>query len=139
MTGASPSLRRVAARKRPALAAPALPGDAGPEQWSADAGEGDVVTLLIPPHAQRERSFEVFCRLEVSNRSGHADATHGLRVLVDGALEWARSVPTDPGSTDSLDYRLRRTVPVGQALRLTAKAEVRRAVRNGLTITAREE
>ena len=98
-----------------------------------------MATLVIPPHAQRERSFEIFCRLEVANRAGHADATHGLRVLVNGALEWSRSVPTHAGRADSLDYRLRRTVPAGQALRLTAKAEVHRAARLGLTITAQEE
>jgi hypothetical protein len=45
-------------------------------------------------------------------------------VLVDGAHEWSRQVPTDAGGRDSLDVRFRRTVPVGQPLRLTAIAEV---------------
>ncbi len=98
-----------------------------------------MAVLAIPPHAQRERGFEVFCRLEVQNKGGHAGATHGLRVLVNGALEWSRSVPTQAGGADSLDYRLRLTVPAGQALRVTAKAEVHRAVRTGLAITAEEE
>ena len=131
MKGTGPARRRVAAA--------ATPAEARREQWSADAGDRDVVTLVIPPHAWRERSFEVFCRLDVSNQGGHADATHGLRVLVNGALEWSRNVPTHAGGADALDYRLRRTVPVGQALRLSATAEVHRALRLGLTITAQEE
>ncbi len=110
-----------------------------PERWSADAGSRDVAVLAIPPHAQRERSFEVFCRLDVSNRAGHADATHGLRVLVNGALEWSRSVPTHAGGADSLDYRLRRTVPVGQALRVTASAETKHSSRVSLRISAAED
>ncbi len=136
MSGASPPRRRAAPRK---ASAAAMPGDARREHWSADAGERDVAVLAIPPHAQRERSFEIFCRLEVANRGGHADATHGLRVLVDGALEWSRSVPTHAGGNDSLDLRLRRTVPAGQSLRVTASAETKRSTRLLLKITAEEE
>lgn len=109
------------------------------ERWSADAGERDVAQLVIPPHAQRERRFEIFCRIEVSNKAGHADATHGLRVLVDGALEWSRNVPTHAGGSDSLDLRLRRTVPAGQTLRVTARAETKRSARLSLRINAEEE
>jgi len=98
-----------------------------------------VAVLAIPPHAQRERSFEIFCRLEVANKGSHADATHSLRVLVNGALEWSRSVPTLAGGNDSLDLRLRRTVPAGQALRVTASAETKRSTRLLLTITAEED
>lgn len=139
MTGVSPARRRAAPRKAAAAAAPAKPADAGREHWSADAGERDVVVLAIPPHARRERRFEIFCRLEVTNKAGHADATHGLRVLVDGALEWSRNVATQADGTDSLDLRLRRTVPAGQALRVTAKAETQRSTRLRLTITADED
>ena len=109
------------------------------ERWSADVGSRDVAVLVVPPHAQRERSFEVFCRLEVANKGGHSDATHGLRVLVDGALEWSRSVPTHTGGTDSLDFRLRRTVPAGQALRVTASSDTQRSTRLQLNITAEED
>ncbi|MGK2897193.1 MAG: hypothetical protein ACSLE9_00700 [Burkholderiaceae bacterium] len=66
-----------------------------PERWSADAGHRDVVKLDIPADALRERRFEFFCRLAV--RGARSDANPGMRVLVDGALEWSRSVPTDPG------------------------------------------
>lgn len=136
----APRHRRRAAKAAPAAAAAtaAQSGDAR-EHWAADAGSRDVAALHIPPHAQRERSFEIFCRLEVANRSGHADATHGLRVLVDGALAWSREVPTDAGGADSLDFRLRRSVPAGQPLRVTASATTRRAQQTRLTITADEE
>jgi hypothetical protein len=48
-------------------------------------------------------------------------------------------VSTDPGGRDSLDVRFRRIVPVGQPLRLTAIAEVDRAVPLGLSISADED
>ena len=108
-----------------------------PERWAANAGTRDVARLDIPADAQRERSFEIFCRLVVS--TGRGDATHGMRVLVNGALEWTRSMPTHPGGEDSLDLRLRRTVPVGRPLRVVATCELRGAVRVGLTVSADEE
>ncbi len=110
-----------------------------PEHWSADSDHRDVAKLDIPADAQRERRFEVFCHLVVSNKAGRTDATHGLRVLVNGALEWERSVATQPEGTDSLDLRLRRTVPVGQPLRVTATCALRGAQRVSLTITADED
>jgi hypothetical protein len=142
-TGQRAGAKRRRARAIDKEAAAVVPGaalaDTQREHWSADAGSRDVVTLAIPPHAQRERSFEVFCRLEVSNKGGHADATHGLRVLVNGALEWSRNVPTQPGGSDSLDLRLRRMVPAGQALRVTASAETKRSTRVSLRISAEED
>ena len=107
-----------------------------PERWSADAGHRDVVKLDIPADALRERRFEIFCRLVV--RGARSDASHGMRVLVDGALEWSRSVPTDPGGSDSLDLRLCRTVPPGRPLRLSATCELRGAQRVRLSIDAEE-
>ena len=139
MTGASPARPRAVPRRAGLAATTARPADARREHWSADAGERDVVVLAIPPHAQRERSFEIFCRLEVANKAGHTDATHRLRVLVNGALEWSRTVATHADGNDSLDLRLRRTVPVGLALRVTASAETKRSTRLLLTITADEE
>jgi hypothetical protein len=109
------------------------------ERWSAEAGARDVVRLDIPAHSQRERTFELFCRLVVSNKAGRSDATHAMRVLVDGALEWSRSVKTQIDGPDSLDLRLRRTVPVGRPLRLSATGEVRGAQRVSLSISAEEE
>jgi hypothetical protein len=110
-----------------------------PERWSASAGARDVVRLDIPADAQRERTFEIFCRLVVNNKAGRTDATHAMRVLVDGALEWTRSMPTHADGEDSLDLRLRRTVPVGRPLRLSASCELRGAQRVSLSISAEEE
>ena len=110
-----------------------------PEHWSADAGLRDVVQLDIPADAHRERHFEIFCRLVVVNKAARTDATHAMRVLVNGALEWTRTVPTPAGDNDSLDLRLRRTVPVGRPLRVTATSELRGALRVSLMISADEE
>ena len=115
------------------------PERVSPEHWSADAGPRDAVKLDIPADAQRERTFEIFVRLVVSNKTARADATHALRVLVDGALEWQRSVSTSADSTDSLDLRLRRTVPLGRPLRLNAACELRGCQRVSLSISADEE
>ena len=111
---------------------------AQPEHWSAHAGTRDVARLDIPPDAHRDRSFEIFVSLAVHNRAERSGATHGLRVLVNGALEWQRTVPTHPGPGDTLDLRLTRTVPLGQPLRLTATSEVVGAVRVSLKISADE-
>jgi hypothetical protein len=110
-----------------------------PERWNADSGQRDVVKLDIPADATRERSFEIDVRLVVANKSGRPDATHALRVLVDGALEWSRTAPTHADGPDSLDLRLRRTVPVGRPLRLSASCELRGAQRTRLSISAEED
>lgn len=107
-----------------------------PEHWAAEAGARDVVRLDIPADALHERTFEIFVRLAV--RTSRNDAKHSLRVLVDGALEWSRSVPTQFGE-DSLDLRLRRSVAAGRPLRLVATCELRGAVRVSLAINADEE
>ena len=109
-----------------------------PEHWSASAGTRDVARLDIPPDAHRDRTFEVFVSLAVHNRAERPGASHSLRVLVNGALEWQRTVPTHPGPGDTLDLRLTRTVPLGHALRLTATSEVVGTARVSLTISADE-
>ncbi len=110
-----------------------------PERWSADSGRHDVVRLDIPADARRERSFEIYCRLVVSNKTGRADATHAMRVLIDGALEWSRSIVTHADGEDTLDVRLHRTLPTGRSLRLAATCELHRAQRLSLSISADEE
>jgi hypothetical protein len=108
-----------------------------PEHWLIDAGAADVATLDIPPDAQRTRRFEIDCRFVVAHRA--AGATHGMRVEVDGALEWTRQAPTEnPGATDSMDYHFRRDVPVGRPLRIVVKTEIRHVQRVGLVIEAEE-
>lgn len=127
-------------RARPPSPPPPAPAERRPEHWSADAGHRDVVKLDIPADASRERRFEIYVRLVAANPAGRADATHALRVLVDGALEWSRSAPTPGDGPDSLELRLARTVPVGRPLRLNATCAVRGgAQRVALTITADEE
>ena len=110
-----------------------------PEHWSAESGHRDVVKLDIPADALRERRFEIFVRLVVANPGGRTDATHALRVLVDGALEWSRSAATQADGSDSLDLRLRRSVPPGRPLRVSASCELRGAQRVRLSIDADEE
>lgn len=116
------------------------PAERRAEHWSADAGHRDVVKLDIPADAYRERRFEIFVRLVVANPAARREATHALRVLVDGALEWSRSADTPTDGPDSLDLRLARTVPVGRPLRLTATCAVRGgAQRVSLSISADED
>ncbi|HET9645851.1 MAG TPA: hypothetical protein VFP68_21415 [Burkholderiaceae bacterium] len=109
------------------------------ERWSVEAGTADVATLVIPADAQRDRRFEISCRFVVAQRAGD-NAFHGMRIDVDGALEWSRRLPTqNPGHTDSIDYRFRRDVPAGQPVRVRVKTEVRGAARISVTIEADEE
>lgn len=110
-----------------------------PERWAAESTTRDVVRLDIPADAAQERHFEISCRLVARNRAAKADATHAMRVLVDGALEWSRSVTTHTDGDDSLDLRIRRTVPVGRPLRLTASCELRGSTRVSLAIVAEED
>lgn len=118
---------------QPASSAPLPP----PEQWLRNAGTADVAVLAIPPDAHRDRRFDVFCRFVVASKG--EDARHGMRVEVNGAQEWSRQVPTEnPGHTDSLDYRFRRDVPAGQALRVVVKTQVQRSARVELSIEAEE-
>lgn len=129
MAAQRPARRRGAAPER---------GRIEREHWSVETPRGDVARLDIPAHAQRERRFEIYCSLSVTH-PGNGVAHHALRVLVDGAQEWSRRVATDAGGRDTLDLRFRREVPIGRALRLTAIAEVDRAVPLLLSISAEED
>ena len=125
----------MATKRRAASAAASASAS---ERWAVESRGDDVAHLDIPAHASRERRFEVYCSYAVMHRDAGA-AQHGLRVLVDGAHEWSRRVPTDNGARDTLDLRFRRTVPVGRALRVTAIGEAEGATPLGLTITAEED
>ena len=119
----------------PATAAPVEPRK--PERWGIDAGDADVATLVIPADSFRPRHFEIDCRLVVAAVA--AGAHHGMRVDVDGALEWTRRAPTEsPGQTDSIDYHFRRELPPGQPLRIVVKTQARGARRVRLVIEAEE-
>ncbi len=107
------------------------------ERWRADAGTGDVATLTIPADARRPRRFEIDCRFVVARKA--PGARHGMRVEVDGALEWTRRAPTEnPGDTDSTDYHFRRDIPAGRTLRIVVKTDAKLAQRVALTIEAEE-
>jgi hypothetical protein len=121
---------------------------AGPERWSRDAGSADVAVLDIPASAQRDRVFEIDVGLTVRSaapgdaaRAKAAAPSHALSVELNGAREWSRHIPTsNPGETDTLDWRCRRVVPLGQALRIRAITQVSGQVqRVRLLVTAEEE
>jgi len=109
-----------------------------PERWSVESAGDDVAQLDIPADASRERTFEVYCSLAVRRREG-ASATHSLCVLVDGAQEWSRRVPTHDGPRDTLEVRLRRTVPVGRPLRIGAIGQAEGGAVLRLSIVAEED
>lgn len=108
------------------------------ERWRLDAGDRAIARLDVPPHATRERVFEIDVRFVVRAGAGR-DPQHGLRVLIDGAQEWSRRLPTAREGEDGLEWRQRRTVPVGQPLRIQAQTEVRHALRLRLVVSAVEE
>jgi len=109
-----------------------------PERWRLDAGDRAIARLDVPPHATRERVFEIDVRFVVKAGAGR-EPQHGLRVLVDGAEQWARRIATARDGEDSLEWRQRRRVPVGQPLRIQALTEVRSALRLRLLVSAVEE
>ena len=117
---------------------PGKPEPGKPERWRIDAGDADVATLVIPADSFRTRHFEIDCRLVVAALG--AGAQHGMRVDVDGDLEWTRRAPTEnPGQSDSMDYHFRRDLPAGRPLRIVVKTEARQARRVRLLIEAEEQ
>ena len=108
------------------------------EHWEANAGDTGVAHLDIPPHARRDRTFEVVVDFAVRALPDHADPWHELRVLLNGTQQWVRRVPTHRDGPDSLDYRVRCTVPLGEPLRITATTEVQGVRKLSLRILADE-
>ena len=124
-------------KKTPIPATPAAPAGK-PERWHIDAGDADVATLVIPADSFRTRHFEIDCRLLVKPLA--EGARHGMRVDVDGNLEWTRQAPTEnPGATDSMDYHFRRELPAGVPLRIVVKTQAKQAHRVRLSIEAEEQ
>lgn len=129
----SAALHRAVTTARPA----ATPS---PEHWRIDAGDRADALLVVPADARRERRFEISVAMSVRPRAGAREPWHELRVLADGELQWSRRIATDPaGRYDGLDYRFRRSVPVGRELRLQAFVECGGAERLRLTIEADED
>jgi hypothetical protein len=110
-----------------------------PEHWETDAGDHGVALLDIPADAFRDRTFEVAVDFSVKSLPDADGPWHELRVLVNGAQQWSRRVPTHPDGGDSLDYRMRRSVPLGEPLRVTAVTEIHRVRRLRLRVVADEE
>lgn len=108
-----------------------------PERWRVDAGEAALARLDIPPHASRERVFEVSCSMTVRVPAAAHEPWHELQLLADGAMQWQRRIVSAEGS-DGLEVRLRRTVAVGQGLRLLAKVRCQGAQRQTLRLEAEE-
>jgi hypothetical protein len=109
------------------------------ERYFRKSSGASVTELRVPPDAERVREFEVYCRLVVSLRSS-ADAAHGMRVDVNGSLKWSRRIATsNPGQTDSLDYRFRAVVPVAEPLRISVSPEMKGCAPVELLIEVDEE
>lgn len=108
-----------------------------PERWSLDAHDAATATLVIPADARVERRFEIACAITVVRPAGGAPGWHQMTVQANGAQQWRRRVPThNPGEYDGLDYRFNRTVPVGQALRVTVTVAGQGVRRRSLVIEA---
>lgn len=122
-----------------ARAGAAAPSDRGPERWRSEGGPVALLKLDIPPHASRERVFDISCTLVVRLREDRSDAWHRLVVQAEGRLEWDRRIPTqNPGATDGLEMHFRRRVAIGEALRLVVTSEVHLCQRVSLLIEAEE-
>lgn len=112
---------------------------AAAERWVLDAGDAAEALLVIPADARRERRFEVSVAFSVRCPDDLHGAWHELQVLADGSQLWRRRISSsNAGSSDSLDYRFSRSVPVGQALRVLARGAVRGVARGRLLIEADE-
>jgi hypothetical protein len=104
---------------------PQRPASGGAERWHVDGGDAAQAMLRIPADLARERVFEIACAMTVQSPAGspaaESGAWHQMTVHVDGQQQWSRRVPThNPGSFDGLDLRLRRSVPPGKELRISA-------------------
>lgn len=115
-------------------------GREGGERWSIDAGPADVAVLNVPASAQHDRVFEIQVHFVVRAPAAVGAAWHEMTVELNGLRQWSRRLSTNnPGETDSLDYRCRRELPAGQALRVRVSTRVHGAMRARLVIEADEE
>lgn len=113
--------------------------DLRPERWAKSAGNASIARLDIPADARRERQFEISVSMRVRALDGARAPWHELRVDADGQWQWSRRIATQhPAPFDSLDYRFRRSVPVGRALQLLATSDCGEARRLDLLIEADE-
>ena len=120
---------------------PATTPKSSPERWSIDASDAATSTLVIPADARRERRFEIACAVTVTVPAAASAMEPWLQmsVLANGTQQWRRRAPAhNPGAWDGLDYRFARSVPVGQALRITVAVAGHGVRRRSLVIEADE-
>ena len=109
------------------------------ERWHIDAGDAATATLVIPADARRERRFEIACAVTVAVPAAAAAPWLQVNVLANGIQQWRRRAHAhNPGAWDGLDYRFARSVPVGQALRITVAVAGQGVLRRSLVIEADE-
>lgn len=110
------------------------------ELWRCDVGSATVAVLDIPGALDRRRTFDIDVTLVVRVPAEMAEPSHGLRVELDGKLQWQRRIASNsPGHTDGLDYHCRIQLETGRALRIRAAADVRGSSVLQLCIEARED
>ena len=110
-----------------------------PERWQLDAGDAASATLTIPADAIRERRFEIACAMTVTVPPPAASGAgwQQLTVLANGAQQWRRRDAAH-SPWDGLEYRFARSVPVGQALRITVAVAGLGVRRRSLVVEADE-
>ena len=111
-----------------------------PERWQLSAGDAATATLTIPADAKHERRFEIACAITVAVPAEAAAPWHQMTVQANGAQQWRRREAShNAGAWDGLDYRFRRTVPGGQALRISVAVAGHGVRRRSLVIEAEEQ
>jgi hypothetical protein len=126
-------------RPMPQPPPPAAVKPPAPERWQISASDAATATLTIPADARRERRFEIACAMTVGVPQAARQPWHQMAVLANGVQQWRRKEPSqNPGAYDGLDYRFSRSVPVGQALRITVSVAVHGVRRRTLVIEADE-
>lgn len=110
-----------------------------PERWHIEVGDAAVARLDIPADAVRDRVFEIAISMQVRAHDDARQPWHEMRILADGELQWSRRCATQqPAEYDGLDYRFRRRIDVGRALRLQVQSECHGGRRLKIRIEADE-
>lgn len=111
-----------------------------PERYRRAADDAGELVFTIPPDALRERRFEIACLARVHCGEVLDGAWHELSVHANGTLQWRRRAPSPaPDMDDDLEYRFSPVVPVGQALKLVLKLQVRGGTRRQRLVLEADE
>lgn len=110
------------------------------ESWTIRAEDAAVAHLTIPGALNRTRIFDIDVQLVVRVDAVAPAPELGLRLEIDGAMQWSRTIAAcGAGQTDSLDYHCRLVVESGRDVRLRARAVHKQARVLSLTISAAED